>query len=29
MTEFAEIWTYLSTDPLLWLTLTLAVCGAA
>lgn len=24
MTEFAEIWTYLSADPLLWLTLTLA-----
>jgi len=28
MTEFAEIWTYLSTDPLLWLTLTLAAYGA-
>ena len=27
MTEFAEIWTYLSTDPLLWLTLTLATYG--
>ena len=27
MTEFAEIWTYLSTDPLLWLTLTLAAYG--
>lgn len=28
MTEFAEIWTYLSIDPLLWLTLTLAAYGA-
>ena len=28
MTEFAEIWTYLPTDPLLWLTLTLAAYGA-
>ena len=28
MTEFAEIWTYLSTDPLLWLTLTLVAYGA-
>lgn len=28
MTEFTEIWTYLSTDPLLWLTLTLAAYGA-
>lgn len=27
MTEFAEIWTYLSADPLLWLTLTLAAYG--
>ena len=27
MNEFAEIWTYLSTDPLLWLTLTLATYG--
>jgi predicted murein hydrolase (TIGR00659 family) len=27
MTEFAEIWTYLSRDPLLWLTLTLAAYG--
>ena len=27
MTEFAEIWTYLSADPLLWLKLTLAAYG--
>lgn len=27
MTDFAEIWTYLATDPLLWLTLTLAAYG--
>lgn len=27
MTEFAEIWTYLAADPLLWLTLTLAAYG--
>ena len=27
MTEFSEIWTYLSADPLLWLTLTLAAYG--
>ncbi|MEN8896265.1 MAG: LrgB family protein [Yoonia sp.] len=27
MTDFAEIWTYLAADPLLWLTLTLASYG--
>ena len=27
MTEFTEIWTYLASEPLLWLTLTLAAYG--